>query len=123
MNQKRWKIEDVLSWVVLGLGLVAIFILDSDDAPRKWHAATLWTMIATYGVLLWGREKWRSASFWCFWVTCLILHTLAMWAIFGKLLPGLVLGTLYVIPLAFIESVALAVLYFRLDRKLRNQSN
>ena len=38
--------------------------------------------------------------------------------IFGQLLPRLILGTLYVVPLAFIESLFLFVVFLKLERKV-----
>ena len=86
------------------------------------HAAIMWTVVAFFAVLLWGREKWTAVSFWIFWAVCLVLHIIAMWAIFGFLLPRLALGTIYVVPIAFIESVLLAALFFIIERKIRNHS-
>jgi hypothetical protein len=38
--------------------------------------------------------------------------------IFGQLLPRLILGTLYVVPLAFFESLFLFVAFLGLERKV-----
>jgi hypothetical protein len=41
-----------------------------------------------------------------------------MWLIFGQPLPRLILGMLYVVPIAFIESILLFGLFSRLERNL-----
>jgi len=50
------------------------------------------------------------------------VHSLAMWLIFERLLPRLVIGTLYVIPIAFVESIVLIVVFFRLERWLLHKT-
>jgi hypothetical protein len=44
-----------------------------------------------------------------------------MWVIFGHLLPRLILGTLYVVPLAFVESLSRFIVFVRLERKFAQQ--
>jgi hypothetical protein len=94
--------DDALGWIGLALVLIAAIILDKGSPPHKWHAAIMWTFVAFFGVLIFGRKKRRSRLFWILWSTCLVFHVFAMWAIFGQLLPRLILGTLYVVPIAFI---------------------
>jgi hypothetical protein len=115
--------DNALSWIVVALGLTAAFILDKPSAPHKWHAAIVWTTGALFGLLVWCRKKWNSFPFWLFWLTCLVFHVFAMWMIFERLLPGLILGTLYVMPIAFIESVLLAVGFGWLAGKVSPNSN
>ena len=110
--------DDALGWVGMALVLVAAIILDKGSPPHKWHAAIIWTFVALFGVLVFGRQKRGSWQFWIFWATCLIFHVFAMWAVFALLFPRLILGTLYVVPLAFVESVFLVGLFFRLERSL-----
>jgi hypothetical protein len=110
--------DDALGWIGIALALTAAIVLDRRSAPHKWHAAIMWTFCALFGVLIFGR-KWRGLwLFWIFWVTCLALHAFAMWLIFGQLLPRLVLGTLYVVPLAFVESILLVGMFSKLEHKL-----
>ena len=115
---KRNAQSDALGWVAIALGLIAAIILDKGAPPHKWHAAIMWTLVALFGVLIWGRQKRNLWLFWVFWAACLLLHVVAMWVIFGQLLPHLILGTLYVVPLAFIESLVLFVVFLRLERKV-----
>ncbi len=103
------------------VGLIAAIILDKNSAPHKWHAAIMWTGVAFYGVLIFGRRKWNSWRFWVFWAGCLGLHIFAMWILFGQLLPRLILGTLYVVPIAFIEAIFLIGIFYRLERRLSLQ--
>jgi hypothetical protein len=110
--------DDILGWVGIGLGLVAIIILDKRSPPHKWHAAVMWTFCALFGLLIFGRKKRRSWLFWIFWTASLVLHVFMMWLIFGELLPRLILGILYVVPLAFIESVFLIGMFSSLERTL-----
>jgi len=110
--------DDLFGWVGLALVLAAVIILDKGSAPHKWHAAIMWTFCALFGVLIFGR-KWRGYwLFWIFWITCLALHAFAMWLIFGQLLPRLIVGTLYVVPIAFAESIFLIGIFAKLQRKL-----
>jgi hypothetical protein len=103
----------------LGLVLIAAIILDKGSSPHKWHAAIMWTFCALLGLLIFGREKRTSWLFWIFWVSCLVLHVFAMWLIFGQLLPRLILGTFYVVPLAFVESLFLLVVFLKLEHRHR----
>jgi len=114
--------DDIFGWIGLALVLAAAIILDRGGAPHKWHAAVMWTFCALFGVLIFGR-KWRGSwLFWIFWVTCLTGHAFAMWLIFGELLPRLILGTLYVVPIAFVESIFLVGVFSKLERTLESDS-
>jgi hypothetical protein len=108
-----------LGWIGIAVALAASIILDKDGQPNKWHPAIMWTVVAFYGLLLFGRKKWRTVRFWCFWLASLALHVFAMWFIFGRLLPRLVLGTLFVVPLAFVETILLTGLFFRVISRVR----
>jgi len=113
--------DNFLGWIGIALGLVAMIILDYRSSPHKWHAAIMWTFCALFGLLIFGRKKralWIFWIFWIFWTACLVLHVFAMWLVFGQLLPRLILGTLYVVPVSFIESMLLFVFFSRLERKL-----
>jgi hypothetical protein len=107
--------DNVLGWIAIAAGFIAAIVLDKGSPPHKWHAAIEWTIVAPYGVLILGRRSWKSWRFWIFWTICLILHVFAMWVIFDQLLPRLILGTLYVVPIAFIESIFLVGMFARLD--------
>ena len=117
--RERFVSDDVLGWAGIALGLVAIIILDKGGPPRKWHAAVMWTFCALFGLLIFGRKKRTSWLFWIFWIASVGVHVFAMWLIFGKLLPRLVLGTLYVVPVAFLEAIFLMGIFSRLERKLK----
>jgi ABC-type Fe3+-siderophore transport system permease subunit len=116
--RKRIASDDVLGWTAVAVALIAAIVLDKGSAPHKWHAAIIWTVVAFLGLLKFSQRKWNSWRFWIFCVACLGLHVFAMWAIFGQLLPRLVLGTLYVIPLAIVEAIFLTGIFYRLERKL-----
>ena len=118
LKKGRGVTDNALGWIGCVLVLAAAIILDKGSPPHKWHAAIEWTAAAFFGVLVFGRKKWRSLPFWLFWVACLMLHMFAMWLIFGQLLPRLILGTLYVIPIALIESLLLTIVFFWLTGKL-----
>lgn len=115
--------DDALGWIGIALGLIVAIILDKGSPPHKWHAAIMWTFVALFGVLVWGRQKRNSWIFWYFWGACLLIHVFVMWVIFGQLLPRLILGTLYVVPLAFAESLFLFVLFLRLERKVARHTS
>jgi|SRR5579862_4454434 len=118
LKRRSTSNDDLFGWIGLGLVLVASLVLDKADAPRKWHAAIMWTFVALFGVLIFGRQKRSSWLFWIFWTACLIMHVLAMWLIFGKLFPRLVLGTLYVVPVAFIEAIIIVVIFLKVDSRI-----
>ena len=109
-------------WSAAAVALAAAIILDRGSPPHKWHAAIMWTVVAFYGVVIFSRPKWRTWQFWIFWAVCLVIHVFAMWVIFGQLLPTPVLGTLYVVPLAFLEAIFLMGIFLKLERKLPQHS-
>ena len=116
---KRHSVSDnAIVWSAAAVGLIAAIVLDKGSAPHKWHGAIMWTGVAFYGVLIFGRKKWGSWLFWILWAFFLVLHGFAMWVIFAQLLPRLILGTLYVVPLAFVESVLLLVIILKIERML-----
>jgi hypothetical protein len=110
--------DNAIVWSAAAVALIAAIILDKGAAPHKWHAAIMWTVVALYGVLIFGRKKLCAWQFWVFCAACLTLHVFVMWLIFGELLPRLILGTLYVVPGAFIEAILLIGIFFKLERKL-----
>lgn len=110
--------DDVLGWIGIALVLIAAIILDKGSPLHKWHAAIMWTFVAFFGLLIFSRRRRGIWLFWVFWLVCLVLHLLAMWLIFDQLLPRLILGTLYVVPIAFIEAVFLSVVFSKLERKV-----
>src|SRR5438132_95002 len=109
--------DDALGWIGLVLVVIAAIILDKGSPPHKWNAAIMWTFVAFFSVLVFGGKKRNSGKFWIFWSTCLVLHVVALWVIFGQLLQHLILGTLYVVPLALLESAFLLAVFLRLERK------
>ncbi len=114
--------DDALGWIGIGVVLVAAFILDRNGPPHRWHAAIVWTISTFFGLLVFGRRKRTSLLFWLFWIACLALHTFGMWLFFTKLLPRLILGTLYVIPVAVLEAILLTGIFYRLERMLSPQN-
>ncbi len=59
---------------------------------------------------------WR---FWLLWASLLLLHVFVMWWIFDKILPANHMwGTMYVIPLGFVEAILLVGLIVRIERML-----
>jgi hypothetical protein len=118
LKKRRFLSDNAIVWSAAGLALIAAIILDKGSAPHKWHAAIMWTGVVFYGVLIFGRQKWGLWLFWIFWAACLVLHGFAMWLIFGQLFPRLILGTLYLVPIAFIEAILLVGMFAKLERKL-----
>jgi hypothetical protein len=118
---KTFLSDNFLASITVAVALFAAIIFDKYSPPHKWHAAIMWSTVALFGVLVWGREKRDSWVFWMYWTACSLLHIFAMWVIFGHLLPRLILGTLYVVPLAFVESLSLFIVFVRLERKFAQQ--
>ena len=86
-------------------------MLDTKEQPHKWHAAIMLTGCTFGGVLIIYRQKWMSWRFWLLWAACLAVHTFAMWLIFAKVLASFRgIGTLYMVPLAFIELIFLQII-------------
>lgn len=111
--------DSTIGWIAAALGLIAAIILDKGDAPHRWHAAIMWTGCAFGSVIILSRRKWGSWRFWVPFTVCLALHFVAMWVIFAQLFASLtVLGTLYVIPLAFIESIFLSGVISMMEHRL-----
>ena len=121
--RKRIEVEAVLLCITVALAVIAAFILDKDSAPHRWHPAVAWTAVTFFTLVLWCREKWRALSFWLFWLASLFLQAGAMWLIFGRVLVRLSLGTLFVMPIAFVESIFLALVFLRLERRLRRNAD
>lgn len=129
-TKKTGLSDDALGWILTALALVAAIILDKHSEPHnRWHAAIVWTTTAFFGLIVWDRLiTWRRKkrnlfAFWFFWSACLVLHVYAMWSIFGWLLPGLMIGTMFVGPIAIGESVLLIALFFWLEHKLAGLSH
>ena len=117
LNGEKVASDDILGWIGIAVALIAAIVLDKGSAPHKWHAAIMWTFVTLLCLLRFGRKKWKSSAFWIFWGACLVLQMIAMWLIFGQLLPRLILGTLYVVPLAFIEAIFLIGIFSKLERR------
>lgn len=115
-NSKPDRAIEVLGWTALAAVLLAAIVLDKNSPPHKWHAAIMWTGVAFYGALVFGRRLWASRRFWLFWTTCFVTHVILMWLIFVRFLPNLILGTLYVVPLGFGEAVLVVVAIAKLQR-------
>jgi hypothetical protein len=114
--------DDQLSWLSLVLAFVAMIVLDRHGSTHRWHAAIVWTNSALYGVAILGRRWWTSGLFWAFWIAALGFHVAIMWLLFGLVLPRLLLGTLYVIPLAVLEAFALFAAYLNIAGKVRRST-
>ena len=110
--------DNAIGWIAVAAGLTAAFILDTKEQPQKWHAAIVWTVTAVMGVLLLGRGRWKSWRFWLSLAFCLALHLYAMWLIFAKAFASLRIGTLYVIPIGFAESIFFLVIILKMERIL-----
>jgi hypothetical protein len=39
--------EDTFSWITAGLALAAVIVLNHYGLPQKWHAAVMWTLVAS----------------------------------------------------------------------------
>lgn len=124
MHKRRVKTREPLGdrvawWLALTVAVVATFVLDKPSEPHKWHAATMWFAVAFLTITLFGRTRWKSWRFWTLWTFFALLQLLAMWWLFGRVLPaGFFLGTLYVAPIGFIEGVLLVGLIVRIEHMI-----
>ena len=108
--------DDIVGWAGLLIAAVALIVLDRPSEPHKWHPAIVWSCTAFSGIALFGRTHWRSWRFWVLWTLFLLLHVFLMWWIFDKVLPpGHVWGTIYVMPLGFVEAILLVGLIVRIE--------
>jgi len=111
--------DTFIGWVIAAIGLAAAFMIDTKENPQKWHAAIMWTGCAFGAVVILSRAKWGSWRFWLSWIICLTVHIFLMWVIFEIVLSRLrFVGTLYMVPLALIESLLLLGIISKLERKL-----
>jgi hypothetical protein len=62
----------------------------------------------------------HRCCFWGFWIAAAVLHVVVMWLLFGLALPGLALGTLYVIPLAILETYGVFLVYLKIAATVRD---
>lgn len=110
INKEGVFSDTLIGWVFAAIGLAAAFLLDTKEQPQKWHAAIMWTGCAIGGVLIVSRARWILWRFWLAWIICLMVHIFFMWFIFEEALSRVRLGTLYVIPPAFIELLFLSLI-------------
>jgi hypothetical protein len=117
LKKRRRVGDDVVGWVGILATTAALYVFHNPSEPHKWHPAIVWTCTAFSCIALFGRTRWRSWKFWLLWVFFLLVHILAMWWIFGRLLPaGHVWGTIYVIPIGFVEGILVLGLLVRIER-------
>jgi hypothetical protein len=119
-KKRRRYSEDLVGWAGTVIMVVAMFVLDKPSEPHKWHPAIVWTGLAFTTIALFGRTLWSSWRFWVLSTIFLMLHVYAMWWLFDQLLPhGHVWGTLFVVPIAFVEGILLVGVIAWIDHKLR----
>jgi hypothetical protein len=98
--------DDVVGWVGVLITIVALYVIDNPSEPHKWHPAIVWSCTAFSTIALFGRTQWQSWRFWALFMVFLLLHVFAMWWVFDKIVPaGHVWGTLFVVPIAFVEGI------------------
>jgi hypothetical protein len=108
--------DDSLGWIALVVGLLAAIVFDRGTPQHNWHPAIVWTVTVFYGAMIFGRSKWNVSQFWIFLTLCFLVHVLAMWVIFSRLIPHWTPGTLLVVPFGFVESILVLVVVARLSR-------
>ena len=101
------------------LALSAGFIESSLGVPQRWHAASAWTLVSFSVAISMYRRYWASWRFWAAVAVCLVPHLAVMWMIFARLLQNVKwMGTMYVIPLEFLEVPVLLIAVGFVMRKL-----
>lgn len=85
-------------------------ILDKHQTTARWHAAIAWTGIPFSSVVMICRDRWRSIHFWIGWSILLGAHIGLMWLLFFYLYPHAVIGMLYIMPFAFVETFLILML-------------
>jgi hypothetical protein len=118
--KRRVITRDNLVLVVAGLIAICAVIMEGRlGLPQRWHAATTWTIVPFAFVAMIYHKYWISWRFWTAWTVCLAVHLLGMWLIFSRLLVKVQwMGTMYVMPLEFLEGLALVIPVGLLMRKL-----
>src|ERR1700739_1954254 len=116
LKKRKGASDNVVGWVGVFVTVVTLYVLDNPSEPHKWHPAIVWSCTAFSTIALFGRARWQSWRFWALCILFLLLHVLAMWWIFGRLLPaGHVWGTFYVMPIGFVEGILLLGLIVRTE--------
>ena len=115
-------IENLAIFVMVVVTMCAIIFMDRTGAAQKWHAAVVGTGFSFGGVALVYQRKWPPWRFWGAWGICFVLHVLAVWIVFDRLLAGIQrMGILIWIPIAFLEGVFLLGLVPALELKLKGR--
>ena len=96
--------DKVLVPITLLLTVIFGVALTHFDMAQKWDAAACWTIVPFSAVIPMYYRYWSGWRFWVAWTICFLLHLGLMWFICAKLMADVVrMGTLYVVPLEFVE--------------------
>jgi hypothetical protein len=104
--------ENLILLIAAACAVSISALFDHWGLSQKWDAAIMWTGVTFAVLVLSNRKALKLLRFWSRWATFLLLHLVLMWIIFSLLLaPFKVIGTLYVVPMAFVEALAMNI-YF-----------
>jgi len=105
--KRRAVVGENLGAVLGALVALALVILaDRRGLPHKWHTAIYGTIVSFGPALMGNRRQWRRWTFWLSVLTCLAVHTLAMWCLFQYIFVTIAPGILFWLPVACIEAFA-----------------
>jgi hypothetical protein len=103
--------------VLLAVG--SAILMSHFGMSQKWHAAACWTLVSFAIVVSMYRRYWSSWRFWTALTICLLIHLIIVWEVFAQVLDGeKKMGTMYVIPFEYLESLALLIAVALLMRTL-----
>lgn len=93
-----------INWAGGLLALAIALIFAKFHMQQKWDAAAMWTLVAFVPSTAFCRRYWNKWKFWAVWLIFLIIHICLIVAIFHWLLKTFtIIGTVYVVPFAFLE--------------------
>ena len=103
--------------VLLAVG--SAILMSHFGMSQKWHAAACWTLVSFAVVVSMYRRYWSSWRFWAALTVCLFIYLAVIWMVFEKVLAGVKkMGTMYVIPFEYLESLVLLIAVALLMRTL-----
>ena len=98
--------------------------MDRRGMPQKWHAAIIGTIFPFIFVVFSYPSTWlRRRSFWTAVGICLAIHLVGIWLLFQYVLARVQhFGTLFWLPVAFVEAVVLLIVVRKVENRLTGKN-